>query len=221
MNDDDEDVQNVIGNELVFMADYSGLDDDEIEKGEEVLVDASALSLNTSKDDSCNHDTGAMRHIFHDQKLFHNYEKLDTPLTVKGFGSNLSTIALGKGTILLRSIHNGVTRTFSLSNVLHILTARCNLISGSQLDRKGVSTHTGSGRITYFNANGIPFASGSIVSNLYWMDVRPVQATEATATDTRHAPDADVIAAMVPDVTSLFRPGTETEAMRRVGFTTI
>jgi hypothetical protein len=169
-----------------------------------VLVDASTLSMGTSQDDSCNHDTGATRHIFHDQKLFHNYKRLNIPLTVKGFGFNLSTIALGKGTILLHSTYDGITHTSSLSNVLHIPNARCNLISGSRLDRKGVSTQMGSGNITYFNADGIPFASGSIVSDLYRMDVVSVQATEATATDMRRVSDTEVIAAMVPDVASLF-----------------
>ncbi|KAJ7934662.1 hypothetical protein B0H13DRAFT_1854961 [Mycena leptocephala] len=45
-------------------------------------------------------------------------------------------------------------------DALHISTARCNLISGSRIDKKGVSAGTGSGKIIYLNAVDVPFASG-------------------------------------------------------------
>ncbi|KAF8145471.1 hypothetical protein K438DRAFT_1427693, partial [Mycena galopus ATCC 62051] len=70
---------------------------------------------------------------------------------------------------------DGTTLHFSISNVLHIPTARYNLISGSRIDRKGVSMRTGSGKITYLNAAEVPFASGGIVKDLYKMDVEPVE----------------------------------------------
>ncbi|KAJ7194901.1 hypothetical protein C8J57DRAFT_991550, partial [Mycena rebaudengoi] len=79
-----------------------------------------------------------------------------------------------KGKILLNATYDGVARNFSMSNVLHIPTARCNLISGSRLDRKGVNTQTGKGKITYFNAADVPFATGTIVRDLYRMDVEAV-----------------------------------------------
>ncbi|KAJ7761145.1 hypothetical protein B0H16DRAFT_1218428, partial [Mycena metata] len=80
-----------------------------------------------------------------------------------------------KRKIVLKAKHDGVSRNFSLSNALYIPTARCNLISGSRLDRKGVSTQTGNGKITYFNTANVPFATGGIVKELYKMDVEAVE----------------------------------------------
>ncbi|KAJ7915200.1 hypothetical protein B0H13DRAFT_1559237, partial [Mycena leptocephala] len=74
------------------------------------------------------------------------YTAFDTPLPVHGFGTSLTTQAVGKGNIMLKSTYDGVQRNFSVSNALHIPTVRCNLISGSRLDRKGVNTQTGSGK---------------------------------------------------------------------------
>ncbi|KAJ7879953.1 hypothetical protein B0H14DRAFT_2164500, partial [Mycena olivaceomarginata] len=78
--------------------------------------------------------------------LFHDYIQFDTPLNVHGFGANLSAQAIGKGKIVMTAAYDGKTRQFSMLNALHIPTARCNLISGSRIDKKGVSTRTGSGK---------------------------------------------------------------------------
>ncbi|KAJ6467034.1 hypothetical protein DFH09DRAFT_804682, partial [Mycena vulgaris] len=75
----------------------------------------------------------------------------DTPLNVHGFGANLSAQAVGKGKIVMEITYDGTKHNFSVSNALHIPTARCNLISGSRIDKKGVSTQTGNGKITYLN----------------------------------------------------------------------
>ncbi|KAJ6618127.1 hypothetical protein B0H10DRAFT_1662341, partial [Mycena sp. CBHHK59/15] len=56
------------------------------------------------------------------------------------FGANLSAQAVGKGKIVMSATYDGVHRQFSVSNALHIPTARCNLISGTRIDKKGVST---------------------------------------------------------------------------------
>ncbi|KAJ6512983.1 hypothetical protein C8R45DRAFT_771817, partial [Mycena sanguinolenta] len=74
------------------------------------------------------------------------YTKFDMPLNVHGFGANLSAQAVGKGKIVMKGTYDGKTRQFSVSNALHIPTARCNLISGSRIDKKGVSTRTGGGK---------------------------------------------------------------------------
>ncbi|KAJ7091811.1 hypothetical protein C8R44DRAFT_750443 [Mycena epipterygia] len=74
---------------------------------------------------------------------------------------------------------------------------------GSRSDRKGVSTRTGNGKITYLNAAGV-----------YRMDVVMVEPNSGI-----DAPD--LIAAMVPSVTSLFGPGTESTDTKRLHFITI
>ncbi|KAJ6627807.1 hypothetical protein B0H10DRAFT_1638928, partial [Mycena sp. CBHHK59/15] len=74
------------------------------------------------------------------------YVEFDMPLNVHGFSANLSAQAVGKGKIVMSATYDGVHRQFSVSNALHIPTARCNLISGSRIDKKGVSTRTGNGK---------------------------------------------------------------------------
>ncbi|KAJ7770851.1 hypothetical protein DFH07DRAFT_681539, partial [Mycena maculata] len=74
------------------------------------------------------------------------YVKFDTPLNVHGFGANLSAQAVEKGKIVMSATYNGLHRQFSVSNALHIPTACCNLISGSRIDKKGVSTRTGNSK---------------------------------------------------------------------------
>ena len=177
-------------------------------------------SATTEQDDSVHHDTGASRHIFNIVKHFHDYTQFESPLTVQGFGTSLTTQAVGKGKIIMNSAYDGTRRIFSMSNALHIPTAQCNLISGSRLDRKGVQTQTGNGKITYLNAANVLFATGAIVRDLYKMDVELVEAVGVERSDGMEA-NTELIAAMVPSVTSLFGPVTENEEIKKLGFSTV
>ena len=225
----DSEVDQILGqveSEFTFMVEVregAESEDDEggINLNEVVNVNVTALNTELATDDSINHDTGATRHIFRERKYFHGYVELESPLSVHGFGSKLSAVAVGKGTILLEAIVGKTTRKFLLSNVLHIPTARCNLISGSRLDKKGVSTRTGNGKITYLSEKKVPFAVGSIVQDLYRMEVVPVQAPEHDPSNPSISPQSAEIAGMVPDVTRLFGPGSDSETAKRVGFTTV
>lgn len=167
-------------------------DNDAIVEGEDVLVFVSAvLDGELTQESTVNHDTGATRHIFRSQELFHDYSILETHV-------------------------NGLKEhTFSLSNVLHIPTAHCNLISGSRIDRKGVKTTTGDGKITYTNSSNVPFAQGSIIRDLYQMNVVAVKAQKTSSTSI-HSPS--VMAALMPDVTTLFGTGPKSESEVRQGF---
>jgi hypothetical protein len=66
------------------------------------IIHATLPVLNNAlpRNNSCHHDSGANRHVFHDRSVFENYETI-APLTVKGFGKNLSAIAIGRGTVRL------------------------------------------------------------------------------------------------------------------------
>ncbi|KAF7374996.1 Integrase catalytic domain-containing protein [Mycena sanguinolenta] len=217
--DTEEEVNAVIGkveDGFAFMLSLPDDDDDEVDINKEIRVHAIVCGLSTEQDDTINHDTGASRHIFHKLESFHDYTAFESPLVVHGFGTSLTTQAVGKGKVVLKSTYDGTTRNFSLSNVLHIPTARCNLISGSRLDRKGVNTQTGNGKITYFNAANIPFATGTIVRDLYKMDVETVETVMLSERG-----ETDLITAMVPSVTTLFGPGTENAEMQKQGFTTV
>jgi hypothetical protein len=189
-------------------------DEDEITIDEEIHVNAAALNLEIVQDDTVNHDMGASHHIFHKQRLFHEYTLFDTPLDVHGFGANLSAQAVGKGKIVMEATYDETKHQFSVSNALHIPTARCNLISGSRIDRKEVSTQTGNSKITYLNGAGVPFASRGIMRDLYRMDVVMVKPNSGIDTP-------DLIAAMVPSVTSLFGPDTESMDTKHLGFITV
>jgi len=208
----DDDVENVIGtveDDFVFMLMLPDEESDEITMDEEIKVNAIVCNATVDQNDSIHHDTGASRHIFHKHELFHGYATFESPLAVHGFGMSLTTQAVRKGKIVLKSTYDGVMRNFSVSNVLHIPTACCNLISGSRLDRKGVNTQTGKGKITYFNA------TGSIVKDLYKMDV------EMVTPDEEAQPSLDLIATMMPSVDSLFGPGAENAETQKEGFTIV
>ena len=95
------------------------------------VIHATLPILNHSfpRDNTCHHDSGANRHVFHDQSIFKRYEAI-TPLTVKGFGHNLSTVAIGQGSVRLEGRYGTQKCSVTLDNVLHIPAARSNLISG-------------------------------------------------------------------------------------------
>lgn len=216
------DVLNRVEDSFAFMMEVEREESDEVKADEVVLVNAATLNLNVLSNNSVNHDTGATRHIFRDRSLFHDYTELETPLNVHGFGSKLTAVATGKGTIVLKSKFGSSTRAFSLSNVLHIPSTRCNLISGSRLDRKGVRTRTGDGKVTYYNSANTAFALGTIVQDLYQMDVSLVKAPDSIPNNVSStSPPSDPIAMMIPDVATLFGPNSESEVAKHVGFTTV
>jgi hypothetical protein len=94
-----------------------------------ILATLPVLNNTLPRDNSCHHDSGANRHVFHDHSAFEDYKTIP-PLTVKGFGQNLSAIAIGRGTIRLESRHNNQRHIILLKDALHIPAARSNLIGG-------------------------------------------------------------------------------------------
>jgi hypothetical protein len=101
--------------------------------------------------------------------MFESYEQI-APLTVKGFGHNLSATTIGRGTICLRGQHNNHTSTILLTDVLHIPAARTNLISGVQLDRAGVVSTLGHYSIV-LSRNNKTILSGSVVNDMYHLNL--------------------------------------------------
>ena len=99
------------------------------------------LADNDSPDDPCHYDLGTNHHVFNNQDAFEAYHRIQ-PLMVKGFGHDLTTRAIGQGTVRL-TVHlqarcGNRTTTILLTNVLHIPAARSNLVSGIQLNNVGV-----------------------------------------------------------------------------------
>lgn len=130
-----------------------------------VFATLPVLNESLPHDNSCHHDSGANRHVFHDRSVFEQYESIQ-PLTVKGFGQNLSTVAVGRGTVRLEGKYGANTSPILLRNALHIPAARSNLISGIQLDKAGVTSTLGHNTITLSTKNK-PIVSGTIVNDMY------------------------------------------------------
>lgn len=68
-------------------------------------------------------------------------------MAVKGFGKNIAIPAIGCGTVRVEGRYGTHKCTMLLKDALHIPAARCNLISGVQLDKISVTATTGSGLI--------------------------------------------------------------------------
>lgn len=152
---------------------------------EDAYCSATALDSAVPKDfDYIFHDNGATRHVFHDRRLFITYNQFPAPLKVNGFDSGLSTTAPAAGTIRLTSTVDGQTSIFDISEVLHVPTARVNLISGSALDKKGVIAVLGKGKISLAR-KGKVFAEGKLWKDLYRLNVTPT--VNPSAHNTSHS----------------------------------
>ena len=119
------------------------------------------------------HDTGATKHVSYDKSLLHSYELLDNPVRVNGFGSELSATAPGKGRMMLRTKVNGDDTILILNNVLHVPSGRVHLISGSELDKKGISTWISNGKISLLKSDSV-VARGSLWNDLYKLNLIPI-----------------------------------------------
>ena len=126
-------------------------------------------------DNSCHHDSGANWHVFHDRSAFEEYQPI-SPVTVKGFGHNLSTVAIRKGNVHLEGNYNGNKSSILLTNVLHIPAAHTNLISGVQLGKAGVTSTLGRNSIFLSMHNKI-IVSGSVINDMYRLDLKIVPPT--------------------------------------------
>lgn len=127
------------------------------------------LNPTLPRDNACHHGSGVNRHVFHDRSAFEEYEPI-APLTVKGFGHNLSAVAIGQGSVRLEGRHKQTKCTILLTNVLHIPAAQTNLISGVQLDKAGVVSTLGHNSI-FLSTNNEVIVSGTVVNDMYRLDV--------------------------------------------------
>jgi hypothetical protein len=139
---------------------------------ESIVTTLPVLNQALTQDNSCHHNSGANRHVFHDRQVFEEYEPI-VPLTVKGFGHNLSTVAVGKGSVRLKGFYGSSCSPILLHNVLHIPAARSNLISGVQLDKAGVVSTLGNNSIC-LSVNGQQIVSGHIINDMYRLDLQVV-----------------------------------------------
>jgi hypothetical protein len=89
---------------------------------------------------------------------------------VKGFGENLSAVAIGCSSVRLEGHYNNKNHPILLNNALHIPAACTNLVSGIQLDKASVTSMLGNNKI-FLSINNRILVSGSIVNNMYRLDM--------------------------------------------------
>jgi hypothetical protein len=137
---------------------------------------ATAFNASTPKSNTNHffHDNGPTKSIVNDRALFRSYNQFDTAVNVNGFDSGLSAPAPAGGIVRLESIVNGHKFILDISDALDVPTARVNLISGSALDQKGVTTITYNGKIE-LSKNGQVIAQG--ITFIIWWEPNPPMIT--------------------------------------------
>ena len=144
----------------------------QVEK-EPIVASLPVLDDSIPRADTCHHDSGANRHVFHDRSVFETYQSIQ-PVQVKGFGHNLSTTAIGRGTVRVNGRYGTRVSPIVLHNVLHIPAARSNLISGPQLDLAGISSLLGDGLAT-LSIRGENIVGGALHNDMYRLNMSIVR----------------------------------------------
>ena len=133
------------------------------------------------------HDSGSNRHVFYDKSSFTEYQHIP-PIKVNGFGDNLSTAAVGRGSVVLSSGTDQRIKRITLTNVLHVPAAHANLLSQIRLDRKGIGATLKEGRVVLFKtADGSPIVHGTVHNDMYRLDLRIVAPDRPTPSPTVNA----------------------------------
>ena len=126
------------------------------------------------------YNTGATGHVFYNCCLCHSYKTLHNPIQVNGFNSRLSATTPGRGLVKLQMKVDGRDTLVLLNNVLHVPSTHMNLISGSELDKKGVATWICKGEISLLKSNSV-IGRGALWNDLYKLDLIPIPLYNATS----------------------------------------
>ena len=114
-------------------------------------------------------DSGASRHVCNNRDLFQELEPHSSVInTATGQPASIE----GIGTIMMSSHVNGQTISISMSNVLFVPSFKCNLISLSELEKKGYRVVISDGRVKVFDGS-ILKAVGKREGTLYHMYFGP------------------------------------------------
>ena len=116
-------------------------------------------------------DSGCTAHICFDQSMFHEYESAKD-MTVE-MGTKATAEVVGKGSVVLDMQCGADYSTRRLDNVLHVPSFEYNLLSVSAIDKKGMSTTFGDGKVV-IQKDGLTVATGSLDGTLYVMQTKQV-----------------------------------------------
>jgi gag-polypeptide of LTR copia-type len=155
-------------------------------EGEAIVATLPVLEHFMPRSDTCHHDSGANRHVFHDKTAFETYESI-RPVAVKGFGHNLSTAAIGRGTVRIHGRFGTQITPLLLKHALHIPAARSNLISGPQLDLAGITSVLGNGLANLYH-HGRIVIGGALYDNMYRLNMSIIRPTTSRPLSARISP---------------------------------
>lgn len=127
------------------------------------------LSLDTRGDDLVMYvDSGATDHLVNNDKMFTNYNELESPIyiTVAKNGESLKVTKIGE--ILVTSWVDDRPTVCNLTNVLYAENLRNNLLSVSKLMNAGINVNF-QDKVVKFTKNGTVIAKGFQTKNLYMM----------------------------------------------------
>ena len=178
--DDRASIHSAVSNEGPYFAWHARLDDKIMVATLPVLEDT------MPRTDTCHHDSGANRHVFHDKSVFETYYPIE-PVSVSGFGRNLSAAAVGRGTVRVEGRYGERICQITLHNVLHIPAARSNLISGPQLDKAGIASILANGLAT-LSTRGQAIVGGALQNDMYRLNLKIIRPAPAHPLITRLGP---------------------------------
>ena len=125
-------------------------------------------------------DSGCSNHMTYDKSLFTSYSVIRELQYVELGNSNKARI-MGKGTVQIQITVNGKSRTCLLMETMHVPDLGYNLVSVPTLDKKKMNTTFGEHQCLIKNREGVIMATGTMLGNLYKLDVDASQASKNTA----------------------------------------
>lgn len=111
-------------------------------------------------------DSGASDHCFINREDFATYRNI-TETSGQTAQANTRFKIIGRGTVYKNITHNGKTTVLELTDCLHTPDLTANLVSIGRLAQKGVIVSFTNDFVTFTNAGGKPFMSGSTSGGMY------------------------------------------------------
>ena len=125
-------------------------------------------------------DSGCSNHMTHDKSLFMSYTVVHKPQFVELGNGNKARI-VGKGAVQVKIIVSGASRVCVLADTMHVPDLGYNLVSVPTLDKKKLFTTFGDLKCLVKNGEDVLMATGTMVGNLYKLDMDASQASKKTA----------------------------------------
>ena len=115
-------------------------------------------------------DAGASQHMINKREFIENYREFLKPQIVR-LGDDREAKAYGKGNISVKPLNSGgICKSAELKDVLYVPALTKNLLSLSEITRKGYSISFGNKKFVILNNEGAVLVSGKLNGKLYEFD---------------------------------------------------